>query len=435
MIIAQVLRRFVGLILVVAAVALSAHAQGSSDETPLDKAHFASTHNSYAGEIDGHRGSITRQLDGGIRCLELDIHNDDFGKHGYRIGHDEPGDRVFHLDGNPESNKLADWLDMITNWSEQHLTHAPITLYLDLKDKLGGNYDDGNLAHLNDDLRASLGSHLFEARALGPNNWPSVEKLRGKILVVLSGEPANRLSYLHDPGSSPAVAINDSGFIVEVHDSGDGALWYWTGRLHPDRSVEWLRHGRYANGKHPAVTIDSAGNLVEAHQNVDLEDGTMLYMTGRLDSNLEIAWISTESVPPPGNFRAINPSTAYFNNRRDTIVVSTGKFGPFDDNTLLYRINSGDWQPVRYSQVAFWEFSDGMHEDLLILNPRFVAADAKDSNARSRAERIASTSRLVRLWRFDNSTYTAGLPVNFPSTDFPYVTWYTDYCRRISCVD
>lgn len=158
-------------------------------------------------------------------------------------------------------------------------------------------------------------------------------------------------------------------------------------------------------------------------------------MVGQLDSILEISWVPAENVPSSHSIRTAAPSAACFNNDSDTLIVSTRRFGPFDSNTLVYRVNSGDWRAIRYSQVAFWEYSDDLSEDVLTLNPRFIAADAKDAHARQRAENLASTDQLVRLWRFDDPDDTADSPVNFPSTDFPYATWYTDYCRRISCVE
>lgn len=44
--------------------------------TLFNEASFRATHNSYSGK---ERGSILAQLDSGIRCVELDIHDKGFG--------------------------------------------------------------------------------------------------------------------------------------------------------------------------------------------------------------------------------------------------------------------------------------------------------------------------------------------------------------------
>src|SRR5206468_8124415 len=63
-----------------------------------------------------------------------DLHDNGFVTYGdYRIGHDEPGDRVSHASGNPATNLLTDWLTLIRDWSLEHPQHAPITLGLDVK--------------------------------------------------------------------------------------------------------------------------------------------------------------------------------------------------------------------------------------------------------------------------------------------------------------
>ena len=57
-----------------------------------DLTRFRTTHNSYSG---GARGSLPQQLDRGIRCLELDFHDNGYQEVGdYRVGHLKPGSEV-----------------------------------------------------------------------------------------------------------------------------------------------------------------------------------------------------------------------------------------------------------------------------------------------------------------------------------------------------
>src|SRR5215213_5662513 len=108
----------------------------------------AATHNSYAGKPSGNLGSIPHQLDTGVRFIELDVHDNDFAEHGYRVGHEAPGNDVVTAAGNPRSTSLTSWLRRIARWSSAHPRHVPIAVALDLKDRLTDNrsFAEGNLA-------------------------------------------------------------------------------------------------------------------------------------------------------------------------------------------------------------------------------------------------------------------------------------------------
>src|SRR4051812_13054225 len=89
----------------------------------------AATHNSYSG---GDRGSLTHQLDHGVRFVELDVHDNDFLASGYRVGHDEPGNAVDHSPGTPAGNGLGEWLQVVEDWSARRRAHVPVVVALDL---------------------------------------------------------------------------------------------------------------------------------------------------------------------------------------------------------------------------------------------------------------------------------------------------------------
>src|SRR4051812_40574481 len=263
----------------------------------------AATHNSYSG---GDRGSIPHQLDAGVRFIEFDVHDNDFERNGYRIGHGEPGADVAHIPGNPATNALTDWLDVVARWSSRN-QQAPILLALDLKDSLTDNrsFAAGNLANLN----AVLASHLprlFPARELGAGAWP---ELRDQVLVLLSGNHGTRQGYLRDGGENPAVAVDARGRIVEVHDSGSGDLWYWTGEFLSPTEVRWHRHGWYDTGQLPAVALDSSGRIVEVHQRPDGEQ--LYYRIGRLGNDFELKWTQAGGRPFPGNDGGRGPTVRF----------------------------------------------------------------------------------------------------------------------------
>jgi hypothetical protein len=425
----------------------------------------AATHNSYSGDA---RGSIPHQLDHGVRFVELDVHDNDFEANGYRIGHGEPGAEVSHLPGNPASNRLADWLDVVARWSDGHRPHAPIVVALDLKDPLTDNrsFAAGNLAHLN----AVLAAHL--PRLLPPvAAWGELETVRDRVIVVLSGHHPTRQAYLRDPAHNPAVAIDTRGRIVEVHDSGSGDLWYWTGEFVSPTEVRWHRHGWYDTGQLPAVALDASGRVVEVHQRPDGEQ--LYYRLGRLNAEFELEWTQAKGRPFPNNDGGRGPTVRfaggdrvrelhqgstgqhwYWNGTlsggaltwsrsdsgrtndplfaktrdgagRNSISVSTGSSGGFGSDTLLSSAGR-----IRYEQLAFVEVQPG--NDAIERDGAWFFAAASDSGRAWATER-RRRGKLVRLWDFD-SVARIDPPASFGATNHPDAQWYRDYLTSVGAV-
>ena len=141
---------------------------------------------------------------------------------------------------------------------------------------------NGSMDKLNDIFVETLGNSIF-APMYFAGEWPTVDELRNRFVLVLSGHEESRQLYKRDRGYHPAVAINDSGQVIEVHDSGSGSLWYWSGQMRSDGSVEWKRHGRYDSGQKPAIALNNDGWFVEVHQSES--NTTLWYRTGQIDSD------------------------------------------------------------------------------------------------------------------------------------------------------
>ncbi|MFI7635394.1 hypothetical protein [Nonomuraea sp. NPDC049400] len=463
------------LAVVASALLISGNAEASADP-PLPSAIFRATHNSYSGNLDGARNSIAYQLDHGVRLIELDIHDNDYAaSRDYSIGHDSPGNLVDHA-GNPASNRLRDWLNVINTWSTQHPTAAPIVVALDIKDDLTDNasYAAGNLAALNQELTSVFGTRLFRAEDY-PASPPTVDALRGRVLPVLSGDGKTRTLYKRDIGYHPAVAINGRGQVVEVHDSGAGALWYWTGTYGPDGRVTWLRHGKYDNGVTPAVALNDNGDLVEVHQSENAT--TLWYRVGRLGADGEITWSPSrqydDGVLPTVRFtdaagtqiREIHRSQSSSQNwdwrgvlnagamtvswsgnaktsdaRHDKttstsgtsrVHVWTGADGPTPSQTLRLDTDRHAGDRIRYQQTAFDEFQQGDSAELQ-QGALFYAAPATASSFITAARQAG---RLVRGWDFDSAGNATDPPANYPATNYPYRTWYQDFLTRSGAVE
>lgn len=448
----------------VGALALLALPVAGCDELLASNAVYRATHNSYSG---GARGSIVAQLDGGVRFLEFDVHDNGFGSlHDYQIGHDRPGDEVDHGGGNPASNSLRDWLAPIADWSARTPGHAGLVVLLDLKDDLTDNpsFAAGNLGAINTEIASAFGARLVSADPIGAT-FPSVGALRDKIACVLSGDAGTRLAYRRDVGHHPAVAMNASGQVVEVHDSGSGTLWYWTGVYGADGRVAWRRHGRYDTGMTPAVALADDGYLVEVHRSEDAS--TLWYHVGFLDADGDITWSPSRQydtgVLPTLRFvdggatvREIHRSQSNSQNwdwdgtlDRNTMTVSwnasthgttsdarfdvanaavgaaavavyTGADGGSPAQTLRYATDRVSDERIRYVQTAFVEYQDGDGAELKE-GAWFYGAPATHADFIVAAR---NAGRLVRGWGFNSPDLKTAPLANFAATDTPGAAWY-----------
>lgn len=437
---------------------------------------FAATHNSYSG---GNRGTYTQQLDGGVRFLELDINVSKFSQvHDYLVGHGSPGRQVDHDPGNPSTNDMTAWLQLVANWSRSNPGHAPITMGIDVKNNLASidSAADGNIGALNTLVAQSFGDLLYTSEELtrDGNSWPTWQDLSGRVLMVLSGNETTRKAYLSDQGETPAVALSGTGWVVEVHKSQSNSnLWYWAGFLQDDGSVDWTRHGKYDKGNEPAVAVNTAGVVVEVHKSqshdklyyhvgqvttdgditwgpshefasgespsVRFDDATELLvteihrdgnstkrMTGTVDPSTQtIAWgpaESTSEAPFP---------TAVATAGGQTITVATGS-DPVDD-TLIYSTNQFSGARIRYHQTFFVEYQKGNGSQLADAGLWFYAASAGGNVDWGEEQRQAG--KVVRLWGFDNGDAAGNPRINFAATDTPNESWYRNYEATIGAVD
>ncbi len=236
--------------------------QFGSDERPWPQATFVG---SEATVLDEALGSVTEQLDAGLRYLHLPIHDNDFRNRGdYGLGLEEPRDQLNTRGDNPSRENLGDWLEQVVSWSVAHPGHAPITLGIELRDDLtdNDNYDEGDLHRLNNILSHELGDKLFEPNEVSDEQWPNVDQLRGKFLVVLGGHEGTRISYREVQGVAPAIAGDPSGEMMMVHETKDFKLRYWLG--HRDgMGVRWTRSGVISEWlTDPSIAVNDEGLFV-----------------------------------------------------------------------------------------------------------------------------------------------------------------------------
>lgn len=438
-----------------------------------DEVRYLATHNSYSGDTDGKRRSLDKQLDAGVRCVELDFHDDAYLEiEDYRVGHDSPGAQVDHAPKNPAMDlRLTAWIKALTSWSAEHAGHAPITLVLDAKDPLTDNPDGGDLADLNATLERAFKTQLFRREHFS-GKWPDWTDLKNKFLCVLSGPMKNRRCYRWDFGEAPAIGVNAAGDVVMAfaEDSGDLSCWsgsadaankavawkrrhtyassnkalsepavavsddgwvvcvhqffvepipnglrYQLGRLRADGRIEWLEEDGYALGTSPTLKVDGT-KVTEIHTQSDT--GARLKMLGTIDAaKKRIVWESpkqTQQKPFPTDRAKWQGSTIRCGTHRTARWIGCG----FGRKPLA---------PARHAQLAFVEMQDANEADTL-LDPLFFAASGDSSDAIGKARKAGL---VARGWGFSkaNAQDPASPKENFAATDKPFEQWYLDYMR------
>ena len=157
-------------------------------DVPYHKAFFKTSHNSY--EL-----SIREQLNEGVRGLEYDLHDDKIQElEDFEVYHLQNHiDVLLGEDGNPNDLLFSNWLKVLDDWSsEQNGEHAPITLFIELKD---GIIDSNNepeelygIKKMNKIISESINPKIlytFKEFKEHNYNWPTVRDLKGRILLVL----------------------------------------------------------------------------------------------------------------------------------------------------------------------------------------------------------------------------------------------------------
>ena len=156
---------------------------------PYHKACFKTSHNSY-------EQSIRKQLNFGLRGIEYDIYSDklyeigDFEVYHLKSSHDT----ALNIDGNPSDLLFSNWLKVIDDWSiEQKDEHAPITLFIELKDSLidlvNKPNEDYGIQKLDEIILKSFSPnklYTFEDFKKNGSTWPNLKFLKGKVIIVLT---------------------------------------------------------------------------------------------------------------------------------------------------------------------------------------------------------------------------------------------------------
>jgi len=337
---------------------------------------------------------------------------------------------------------------------------------LDIKSDLtdNANFAAGNIGALNQAMKDVLGDRLVWA-ATAPAGLPTIDDLRGKILPVLSGDSTTRIQYKSDTGKNPAVARNNKGNVIEVHDDGLINLWYWSGKAQSDGTVKWLRHGRFDTGVAIAVAINDDGWIVEVHRSQKAM--TLWSRVGKFDDETaEITWWPAtkydDGVQPSVTFTSGNtlrevhqsqlstqrwqwtgtldtaaspPTVRWTSNSKtsDPFYARTESNGITvyrdSDQQIAYSCGSIVGKRIAYEQIFFVEFQPS-NAGSLATGPVYGGASTDKSfviNGRK-------NNKLVRAWDFDSADRATTPLANYPATNHPYDAWYESLMKSNNAV-
>lgn len=207
----------------------------TAQNVPLSKIQVIGSHNSYKKVMDEKlyqhllkadpsvstlyydHPSIEKQLDLGLRNLEIDIWKDENGgkyahpsgseiankTYEWKIEMQTPGFKVFHMpdvDYETHQPDFKQQLRELRNWSEQNPTHETVFITLELKDEKDDRetiFTFEDIVAINQQIQENLGiEHLITPKELTRNKnqifWPSIDQSRGKFVWIIDNTDYRR---------------------------------------------------------------------------------------------------------------------------------------------------------------------------------------------------------------------------------------------------
>jgi hypothetical protein len=168
------------------------------------------THNSYHLQPDGgvvdwrySHAPLATQLDTqGVRGLELDV----------RFDVERERFEVFHLpilDEKTTCRVFTDCLRAVRAWSDEHPSHHPLFLHIELKDADEDAVREERFCILEREVLSVFprelvitpdevkGSAATLREAVTTKGWPTLGQARGRVLFYIDNDDARRIAYTH----------------------------------------------------------------------------------------------------------------------------------------------------------------------------------------------------------------------------------------------
>lgn len=183
---------------------------GGGDPTTvrMNELQVAGTHNSYHMQppiqFDASHGythkPLHEQFAGGVRAIELDVHENAGARETYHIA---------AIDPNSTCLMFRDCLQTIETWSDAHPTHTTIFVWLEIKDDTGGTaiadllgvesdvmsvFDDEDL--ITPEWLAA--GHDSPRARIDEEGWPLLSEAAGRVMFIVLNRDAHAQEYTHD---------------------------------------------------------------------------------------------------------------------------------------------------------------------------------------------------------------------------------------------
>lgn len=185
--------------------------------TKYNEVQQISSHNSY--DKNGIKPGIIEQANSGVRSFEFDLH----------VG-DTPYDwDIYHFthlfSGGDNCDKLSQCFGLLRQWHNEHPDHEIITIWLQLVDDWKSNghnemdldnkrlaNDFGNLIFTPQNLLTASHTATDLQDAINKSSWPTLESLKGKFIIVLSGNNQHCADYLDDVANYKNDSVGNNGY-------------------------------------------------------------------------------------------------------------------------------------------------------------------------------------------------------------------------------
>ena len=177
--------------------------------------------------------------------------------------------------------------------------------------------------------------------------------------------------YSYDGGMRPQVAINDSGTVVEVHETNNifnHKLYYHTGhivKIGESYYMDWDSGAsgiQYDAGRNPHITLDNEGNVIEVHES-PINAENLHYRRGRV--NNEVTRVDWAPAASNGRFQTGNaedPAVSLSNDgfvleahntySPKNVIVQYGQVNETTDNVVDWVHNQWEWQNADYVSLS-----------------------------------------------------------------------------------
>jgi hypothetical protein len=212
----------------------------ASASVPMNGLQVAGTHNSYhvAPLIAFHPSHaythkpLNEQLEGGMRALELDVHMRADGT--FDVYH------IAVIDPQVTCSTFEECLRTIATWSGAHPTHAPIFIWIEIKDDTGGSPIDDPAKLEPVILKVFERERLITPAWLKGNfasprerimtaGWPRLDDARGKIMFSIVNRDKRTVAYSHD-----STSLDDRLLFVSAQADQFDMPWAVVTEVNPD---------------------------------------------------------------------------------------------------------------------------------------------------------------------------------------------------------